>query len=370
MVHPKPNASTRPVVSHTDRLKSSVEIVETDIMNSLNKVVLDTISQTPPNNVSLVHHDFVRDLTKVGLPTSNFTLEAGGNATYQNSSSSNIVNPPVTPPFYTGLHGVNLILDNQLVTVLWVSICIAASVVLIMRLVQRFVAYIRKIFCMTTRPSQQRYYAINHSPIWAWLKKQVIYAPLFRKRHNRELQLSSATNYGTLPGRIHFLLLALYAISNVVYCLLLDWKTPEKGALYAELRGRSGILATVNLIPMVVFASRNNLAIPILRVSFDTFNLFHRWIGRIVVVEATVHFLAWMAAYLQAKGKDASPAVFNNSPFLQYGLAGLVAMLVMAFHSLSALRHAFYETFLHIHQACAFLALLGKIGRASCRERV
>ncbi|KAI1619637.1 ferric reductase like transmembrane component-domain-containing protein [Exophiala viscosa] len=228
-----------------------------------------------------------------------------------------------------------------------------------MRLVQRLVAYIRKIFCMATKPAQQRYYAINHSMIWAWSKKQVIYAPLLRKRHNRELQLSSATNYGTLPGRIHFLLLVLYGLSNMVYCLLLDWKTVEKGALFAELRGRSGILATVNLIPLVVFASRNNLAIPILRVSFDTFNLFHRWIGRIVVAEAIVHVLAWMAAYIQAKGKDATPAVFNNNPFLQYGLAGLIAMLIMAFHSLSPLRHAFYETFLHIHQACAFLALLG-----------
>ncbi|KAK4942581.1 hypothetical protein LTR10_017710 [Elasticomyces elasticus] len=348
----------RLIVRLTERLTPFIKI-KTEDMSAFSKVVLDTISQTPENIVSLAHHNSLRDSSNVGLPTSNLTLEPTDNVTGQSSSFSNIVNPPVTAPFYTGLNGVNLILDNHLVTVLWVSICIAASIVLIMRLVQRFVAYIRNIFCMATRPAQQRYYAINHSMIWALLKKQIVYAPLVRKRHNRELQLSSATNYGTLPGRIHFLLLVMYAVSNMVYCLLLDWKTPEKGALYAELRGRSGVLATVNLIPLVVFASRNNLAIPILRVSFDTFNLFHRWIGRIVVVEATVHVLAWMAAYIEAKGKDATPAVFSNNPFLQYGLVGLVAMLVMAFHSFSALRHAFYETFLHIHQACAFLAMLG-----------
>lgn len=328
-------------------------------MGSLNKIVLDTFSQTSSDFVSLVHHRLSRDLTNAGLPTSNFTLLSTGNAPSQNSSFSDIVNPPVTPPFYTGLHGVNLIMDNQLVTVLWTSICVAVGVVLILRLAQIFVSYIRNIFCMAANPAQQRYYSIDHSAIWPWLKKHVVYAPLFRKRHNREFQLSSATNYGTLPARIHFLLLALYATSNAVYCLLLDWKTPERGALYAELRGRSGVLATVNLIPLVVLASRNNIAIPILRVSFDTFNLFHRWIGRIVVVEATVHFLAWMAAYIQAKGKDATPAVFNNNLFLQYGLAGFIAMLVMAFHSFSALRHAFYETFLHLHQVCAFVALLG-----------
>ncbi|EXJ91148.1 hypothetical protein A1O1_04257 [Capronia coronata CBS 617.96] len=307
-------------------------------------------------------HD-ARDLADGNLPFSSLRLQPPGNSTFGNLTFSNVAgaghNLTNTPPYYTGLRGVNLKMDSRLVRLLWLSILIAISIVLILRLVQLFVSYIRNIYCMTVTPSQQKYYTIDRVWIWPWLKKHVVYAPLVKKRHNREFQMSSAVNYGTLPGRIHSILLILYALSNLVYCLLLDWRAPEKGAVFAELRGRSGILATVNLIPLVVLASRNNIAIPILRVSFDTFNLFHRWIGRIVAIETMIHFFAWMAAYILAKGDDATPKIFNHNPFLQFGLAGMVAIIIIPFHSFSVIRHAFYETFLHLHQFLAFTALLG-----------
>lgn len=264
------------------------------------------------------------------------------------------------PTYYSGLTGVNLEMDARLVKLLWLSIIVVLTVVFAIRLAQLFVSYIRNIYCMnTTQLSQQKYYTIDHVAIWPWLKKNIIYAPLWKKRHNREFQISRAVNYGTLPGRIHTILLVLYALTNLTYCLLLDWKTPQKGALYAELRGRSGILATVNLIPLVVLAARNNIAIPFLKVSFDTFNLFHRWIGRMVVVLSLIHFFAWLAAYVDAKGKDATMKIFHHSPFLSWGLVSMIAMIVLPLHSLSPIRHAFYETFLHLHQTLAIVALLG-----------
>ena len=58
---------------------------------------------------------------------------------------------------------------------------------------------------------------------------------------------------------------------KTAFYLMLDWHNPKPGAIFTELRGRSGILATVNLIPLIVLAGRDNIAIPILRVSFDTF---------------------------------------------------------------------------------------------------
>jgi hypothetical protein len=269
-------------------------------------------------------------------------------------------NAPTSAPFYTGLNGVNLEMDQKLVQMLWLSIVAAVLVVFAIRLAQLFVSYIRNIHCMTTeRPSQQNYFSVDRSRLWAWLKKHLIYAPLGKKRHNRELQLSGAVNYGTLPSRVHTLILVLYAATNIIYCLILDWHNPQNGALYAELRGRSGILATVNLIPLIVLAQRNNIAIPILRVSFDTFNLFHRWIGRLVAVLSLIHFFAWLAAYKLAKGDQATIRIFKNAPFLDYGLLGLVAIVILPLHSLSPIRHAFYETFLHLHQSLAFLSLLG-----------
>ena len=272
------------------------------------------------------------------------------------NSSSNSSNST----FYAGLNGVNLEMDARLVKMLWLSIITAVVVVFAVRLAQLFVSYIRNIHCMTTeKPSQQNYYSVDHLPLWGKLKKNVIYAPLWNKRHNRELQLSGAISYGTLPSRIHTIVLVIYYITNITYCLILDWHTPKKGAILAELRGRSGILATVNLIPLVMLAQRNNIAIPILRVSFDTFNLFHRWIGRLVAILSLVHFFAWLAAYKMAKGDLATMRIFKDAPFLDYGLLGLIAMVILPLHSPSPIRHAFYETFLHLHQSLAFLALVG-----------
>lgn len=268
-------------------------------------------------------------------------------------------NLTIPPSFYSGLQGVNLAKDAKLVKMVWFTIFLAVGMVFTLRLAQLFVAYIRNIFCMTATPVQQTYYTLDHFPLWTFLKRHLVYAPLLHKRHNRELQMSSVVNYGTIPGRIHTLLLGIYILSNMVYCLMLDWNTPEKGRLYAELRGRSGILATVNCVPLVLLAARNNPAIAMLRVSFDAFNLFHRWLGRLVVMEALIHFFAWLAAYLLAKGSNATGAIFHDNKFLQFGLVGLIAMIGLALHSPSPLRHAFYETFLHLHQTLGFLALFG-----------
>lgn len=276
-----------------------------------------------------------------------------------NLSGSALNGATTPPPFYTGLHGVNIEMDSKLVKMMWLTIFLVVGTIFALRLAELFVAYIRTIYCMTRTAAQQTYYTLDHFPLWSWLKKNLIYAPLFKKRHNRELQISSVVNYGTLPGRIHFLLLFVYALSQIIYCVMLDWKTSEKGKLMAELRGRSGILATVNMIPLVVLAGRNNPAIPLLRVSFDTYNLFHRWIGRICAVESLIHFFAWMTAYIMAKGDDATPAIFINNRFLQFGLIAIIAIVIMALHSASPIRHAFYETFLHMHQILGFVAFMG-----------
>ena len=133
----------------------------------------------------------------------------------------------------------------------------------------------------------------------------------------------------------------------------------EQPAVLAELRGRSGHLSVVNMVGLFLLAGRNNPLIPLLRVSFDTFNLFHRWIGRIVIIEGVIHTCAWAANKAHVEGWDSINVAFRNDPFIQYGLLGTLAMVVILVQAPSAVRHAFYETFLHIHQFLAFLTLLG-----------
>ena len=52
-------------------------------------------------------------------------------------------------------------------------------------------------------------------------------------------------------------------------------------------------------------AGRNNLLIKWIGLSFDTFNLLHRWFGRIVLLEAIAHAIAWGASVYSAGGWSA-----------------------------------------------------------------
>lgn len=262
-------------------------------------------------------------------------------------------------PYTQGLAGVDLGLDRYLRNWLLSSIVVVGLVLLGARLCQLFNAHLRHIHSMATDAQRQNYWSIDKSSLWPAFKKQFLYAPLWKKRHNREIRLSKAVNVGSLPSRFHTVLLFLYVASNIAYCCILDYRSSSTAALIAEVRGRTGVLATANMIPLVLLAARNNPAIALLKVSFDTFNLVHRWMGRIVVAEALAHTIAWGANNVQAKGMHETFASLNGDLFLQFGLAAVIAMVVILFQSPSAIRHAFYETFLHLHQGLAFLAIVG-----------
>ncbi|KAL8667929.1 MAG: hypothetical protein Q9202_000394 [Teloschistes flavicans] len=276
------------------------------------------------------------------------------------SAASNYSICSMAPGNFThGLMGVNLQMDDTTTYTLWLSILAVCLIVVIGRLVQGGVSQLRHIFNLKTDSVQQAYWSRNGTWIWPWLKRRLIYAPLGNKRHNRNFQVARL-NMGTLPSRFHTLLLTLYIISNIVYCLFLDYKSCNRTAVLAELRGRTGHLAFVNMMPLIVFAGRNNALIPLLRVSFDTFNIFHRWIGRLVAVEAIVHTAAWMAAKDVADrvthDPDSMMRVVHTNLFLSWGLASLLAMIFILIQASSAIRHLAYETFLHLHQALAIVA--------------
>lgn len=81
---------------------------------------------------------------------------------------------------------------------------------------------------------------------------------------------------------------------NVGLCVAgIEWSQAGTEVMSVHLRNRTGTLAVVNLIPLVMMAGRNNPLIKLLNISFDTFNLAHRWFGRIMVAEAVAHTVAW-----------------------------------------------------------------------------
>ncbi|KAI9849879.1 MAG: hypothetical protein M1837_000093 [Sclerophora amabilis] len=267
--------------------------------------------------------------------------------------------PDADETFTQGLVGVRVGVDVLLTQALFFSFLAFCVFTFVARILKRVNAHIRHLHCMSSSHQTQHFWNQDR---WRWhakMKKHLLYAALWKKRHNREFQLSSAINFGTLPSRYHSLLLFLYLASNFAYCAILDYSAKTTPQLFAELRGRSGVMATANLVPLILLAGRNNPLIRLLRVSFDTYNLLHRWMGRMVVVEAVVHTGAWLANNCLAHGWQGVGEKLAESKFLQWGLVGTVGMVVLGLHSPSAIRHAFYETFLHIHQLAAVGAIFG-----------
>ncbi|KAG6017377.1 hypothetical protein E4U54_007382 [Claviceps lovelessii] len=261
-------------------------------------------------------------------------------------------------PFITALNGVNQPMNLVFRDALWWTLGAAGLVVLSIRMMEIFWAQLRQVSAMSVPRDKQGYWKVAQ---WSWmpgLKKHIIYAPLWRKRHNREFRLSSAINVGTLPSRMHLIIISIYLGSNIAYMFVLNWKAHNRYALCAEIRGRSGTLALVNMVPLIIFAGRNNPLITILKISFDTYNLFHRWIGRMVVIESIFHTIAWLVPAVASKGWDGIGNTFVTSPFIGSGMAGVVALVLLFFVSVSPFRHAFYETFLNMHILLALIVFI------------
>lgn len=268
---------------------------------------------------------------------------------------------PSSPPdaYLHGLTGV-----NQTGNYLFINILIGVffglmAATLIFRIINLGNMYLRFLHATGNGREKQTLWRTNKTAWWPWLKRHMLYAPLFSKRHNQVIKLTSVVTFGTLPSRFHSFLLITFVSLNLAYCAVLNYEDKNRYAIFAEWRGRTGALATVNLIPTILFAMRNNPLIPLLRVSYDTFNLLHRWMARIVIIESILHTLAWAIASVEQKGWDKAFHSIKTSDFMQTGTVGLAAFVFLGIQAWSPLRHAFYETFLNFHKLAAAVAIGG-----------
>ncbi|CCF38642.1 ferric reductase like transmembrane component, partial [Colletotrichum higginsianum] len=261
-------------------------------------------------------------------------------------------------PYHSNLDGVNQPVNMLFKDMLWASFGGMAVLVLVITVSRILWAQLRHVSAMSVEGERQNYWKTAQ---WNWmpsLKKHLIYAPLWKKRHNKEIKLSNAIGIGTLPSRMHTVILGFYLASNMVYMFFLNWENANIYSFCAELRGRSGTLSVVNMVPLIILAGRNNPLIGMLHVSFDTYNLLHRWIGRMSVIEAVIHTIAWLIVQIADSGWEGVWHRMSNELFIGSGVAGTISLIVIMILSFSPVRHAFYETFLNVHIILAFFIFL------------
>lgn len=139
-------------------------------------------------------------------------------------------------------------LNSDFYDYLFIVVSSLIVILAIWRLSIEAIKYVRKLICLN---NERQLYFVKPSPSFASFKKHLLYAPILRKRHNREFKLSAAVNVGSLPTRLQLLFVLAYLGTNVAYCVVgIDWSQPLV-TVAKELRNRSGIIAVTNLVSHV-----------------------------------------------------------------------------------------------------------------------
>ena len=138
---------------------------------------------------------------------------------------------------------------------------------------------------------------------------------------------------------IEVLLFALYALINVAWCTVFaksEWYRADQW----------GYLASANGLFVVIPASRHSLWGWLLGLPFDKTITFHRWVGRLVFVEATLHMAEYFNdEYLRDFGSMLDYDKYKN------GFVSWLALLVVFCTSIEWLRRKRYEVFYALHFA-------------------
>jgi len=185
----------------------------------------------------------------------------------------------------------------------WILIALAGTIFLLFlyRLVISSIRYIRTLICMNNE--KQRFFQ-TPNPYYAAFKRHLLYAPLFSSRHMKEFRPVPWLNMGIIPNTIQTLFITAFVGMNVTLTVIDLPLDGQEGQVLNSLLARSGTMAVVNLIPLVIMAGKNNPLISLLGIPYDVFNMMHRWLGRIVVAELITHAVAWMVSSYQKSTKS------------------------------------------------------------------
>lgn len=190
----------------------------------------------------------------------------------------------------------------QLTPILAIPVIVLAALIVLLSIGRTYTQLLRRRrLHVSLHDNVQEGYAKSNM-LTAKIKQHLLYAPLFNVRHNREFRIFRKIHMGTLPSRMMTIFLVLYISLNIILCFVtVNWSA---GLYFTMDRWRyaAGHMAAFNTLPLVLSAGRNNPLIPLLGISFDTFNTIHRWIGRIVCVEAVVHMTGILVA-VTARGE-------------------------------------------------------------------
>ncbi|KAK9446640.1 ferric-chelate reductase [Limtongia smithiae] len=118
---------------------------------------------------------------------------------------------------------------------------------------------------------------------------------------------------------------------------------------------RLGLLSFANLPLVFLYGGRNNILLWLTNWSHSTFLLLHRWIAAIATLQAILHSLIYLHAYVRA-GTHASE---SREPYWYWGIVATLGLFILFPSSVIPIRTRFYEIFLAWHVIISILVVAG-----------
>ena len=155
------------------------------------------------------------------------------------------------------------------------------------------------------------------------------------------------------PTRGQSMALLGYFVLNIILCMVkYDLFVPNsyfatyQVQLCRYLADRTGIISFVHFPALFLFGGRNNMMMWATGWSFDTFNVYHRWIARGMVLHAFLHSVAYSVLVTVNGNYYTSEFAYA---YWNWGVAATVLCCFTIFQSIHFLRSRWYEIFLAIH---------------------
>lgn len=201
-----------------------------------------------------------------------------------------------------------------------------------------------------------------NNKFWLLIRQKVATPAAYGYKHSTPLKKWYFINMA-IPTRAQSLVLVGY---GVIHFILLFLKydlfkennrfTTMSMQLSRYLADRCGIFACFHLPLLFLLAGRNNMMLWLTGWSFETMNVYHRWVARGMYFNAIIH----SAGYTRFEVlKDDYPSIFKEDTYVAWGLVATVAGGVVAIFSHRFFREKFHETFLLVHWTFVSLFLAG-----------
>lgn len=202
----------------------------------------------------------------------------------------------------------------------------------------------------------------KHNKTFTSVRKHLTLPAMFKGSHSRPLQLLPNLIL-TAPTRGQSIILLGYFALNIVFLSinyeiftpnpLLDDPTHQR---LKYLGHRTGILAFTQIPLVILFAGRNNILIQITGISYNTFQVYHRWVARTMMIHAFIHSVCftWIAI-------SSHQVIYKWKEVVNWrgGNIATYAGIFMLIFAMSSFRFRFYETFLMSHKLLYIIFIVG-----------